>query len=61
MIIKTKIDELEYLQTNSTPHKLQELTKKVDPSQLPMTASFVNEMERILPFKMKVRQVIYLM
>ena len=61
MIIKTKIDELEYLQTNSFPQKLQELTEKVDPSQLPMTAFFVNEMEKFLPFRVKVRQVIYLM
>ena len=61
MIIKTKVDEFEYLQTNITPQKLQELTKEVDPSQPPMTAFFVNEMERILLFRVKVRQVIYLM
>ena len=53
VMMKTKVDELEYLQTNTTPQKLQELIKEVDPSQSPITASFVNEMERILPLEWK--------
>ncbi len=58
---ETKVDQLKNLKTEVTPQKKKEILEKVDPFQPSLNSQYVEEMERDLLFKMKVRFVYFIL
>jgi hypothetical protein len=60
-MMKQKVDQLKDLETEVTPQKKEEILEETDPSQPSLSSQYVEEMERVLPFRMKVRFVYFIL
>ncbi len=59
--MKQKVNQLKDLETEVTLQKKEEILKETDPSQSSLSSQYVEEMERVLSFKMKVRFVYFIL
>jgi hypothetical protein len=55
LMMTQKVDELKYLEEDVTPEKKSEILEEQDPSQPALSSEYVQEMERVLPFRVKNR------
>ncbi len=57
--MKQKVDQLKDLETEVTLQKKGKNLENVDSFQQSLSAQYIKEMERVLPFRMKVRYVYF--